>query len=422
MRPDQYSREIAPDGRWSRATADRVAAPERGEALGTLGAGQVDHAGRFAAPAPVETAPDRASAKPDAGGLGGPDGEQIAGGVSGHLEYLSWISRELGVPDPVAEYFGPVVGRWTDMHEQADRWRRAAGLVDDVAVDVASPLGGMDESWTGADAESFRAHIDQFGLATTSLSETMVALAEALDATADGIRALVMDMVEILAHGAESVSEAMVLPLEGEQRARNFLREMQGPVVEMFELVREVLQALVSACEGFEGQNAFSDIEMAHTYPGEDWSFEMPATGGGPAPETAPAGVGGGGAGGGGAGGGGAGVGGGGVGVGGGAGIGGAGGAPSGPAAPVSSGATTGIAAATGGTPPSSVVGGAGGGAGGGGMMGGMMGGGGMGGGAQQNEDKERKKSSRVISDATELFGEPEATVAPVIGADDDLR
>ncbi|AOS65771.1 WXG100 family type VII secretion target [Actinoalloteichus hymeniacidonis] len=439
MRPDQFGQDETAWGPWGSPEAQRVAAPAYSAAptdSPNFEAPGVGDDGNQRSIAPIGIGlnpatpggPSEPGGRPGPGGtgtgIGGPDGEQIAGGASSHLEYLSWISRELGVPDPVQEFFGPVVGRWNDMHEQAERWRKTAELVDEVALDVSGPLGGMDDGWTGKDAESFRTHIDQFGSASTSLSETMVSLAEALDTTADGIRQLVMDMVEVLAHGAESVSEAMVLPLEGEQRAAGYLQEMRGPIVEMYELVREVLQGLVQACEGFEGDTVFADIEMAHTYPGENWSFEMPGVEQGPPPEAIPSAAGGGGAAGGGAGGGGGAVGGGGGGAGGGfgggAGLGGTGG-PSGSSLAAGPGASTGYAVPTTSAPAAATAGVGGTGGAGGGMM--MGGGGGMGGGgAQQSEDKDRKSSSRVVADATQLFGEPEPTVAPVIGADEEQQ
>ncbi|AUS79201.1 hypothetical protein C1701_13465 [Actinoalloteichus sp. AHMU CJ021] len=372
-----------------------------------------------AAPAGAVTASEPAARPPwlpQEGAVGGPDGDRLAGDAAGHLGFLSWISDQLGVPDPVHEYFGPVVGRWSDMHEQAEHWRAAARRVEELSEEVAGPLGGLDEAWTGDDADSFVEHVQEVTRAANAMADTMTAVADALDVTADAIRQLVRDMVEVLAGSADSVSEALTLPVAGEERARDHLATMREPLLELFEAVREVLRALVGLCSGLGGDTVFSDLRMAHVFPEDDWSFDVPSVPGGGGPggvDVAGAGTGGGAPGGGGGAGG----------VpsgGGGPGAGSAGAAPE-SEQPVRAGGTSGVAAA-----PGDAVAGQQGAStgqatqGGRGMGGGaMMGGGMMGGGAQQNQgDQERKNQSRIMSDASELFGEPEATVAPVIGED----
>uniref|UniRef100_UPI00037E5BD4 WXG100 family type VII secretion target n=1 Tax=Actinoalloteichus spitiensis TaxID=252394 RepID=UPI00037E5BD4 len=241
---------------------------------------------------------DRPPWLPEEAAVGGPDGDRLAGDAAGHLGFLSWISDQLGVPDPVHEYFGPVVGRWSDMHEQAEHWRVAARRVEELAEEAAGPLGGLDEAWTGEDADSFVEHVQEVVRAANAMADTMIAVADALDVTADAIRQLVRDMVEVLAGSADSVSEALTVPVAGEERARDHLVTMREPLLELFEAVREVLRALVGLCSGLGGDTVFSDLRMAHVFPEDDWTFDVPSGPGGGAPgavDVAGAGAGGGG-------------------------------------------------------------------------------------------------------------------------------
>ncbi|HEY8372860.1 MAG TPA: WXG100 family type VII secretion target [Pseudonocardiaceae bacterium] len=211
---------------------------------------------------------------------GGPDGERVAGGALAHLEYLSFVARELGVPDPVEEYFGPVVGRWNDMHEQAAAWREAARGIEEIVDDLNRPLGGLDAVWEGADCDAFLEHMRQVGLAGGDLSDAMVVMADALDATADAIRQLVTDLVDVLADSAESVSEALMVPMLGEQRAREHLDEKAQSLREIFEAVREVLEAFAQLCDGIDAGGGFAEVAMEHTFPEQNFTFdiELPET------------------------------------------------------------------------------------------------------------------------------------------------
>ncbi|WP_211305341.1 WXG100 family type VII secretion target, partial [Crossiella equi] len=141
----------------------------------------------------------------------GPDGRAAARGLDSHLNYLSNTARQLGVPDPVEEYFGPVVGQWNDMHAEAARWRAAARTLEDVSGRLTKPLGGLDSVWDGADSDAFLDHMRKVGLAGTGVSDAMVAMADALDATAEGLSQIVRDLVEVLADSAENVSAALVV-------------------------------------------------------------------------------------------------------------------------------------------------------------------------------------------------------------------
>ncbi|GAB3446670.1 WXG100 family type VII secretion target [Actinophytocola sediminis] len=343
---------------------------------------------------------------------GGPDGGEVADGFAGHLDYLSRLARDLGVSDPVEEYFSPVVGRWSDLHAEADRWRLVGDAAQDVTESLNKPLGGLDAAWDGAAADSFIEYMQKFGLAGQDLSDAMLGIADVLDITAEGIREVVMQLATVLGETAESASEAMVMPVQGDERTRQYLDMMRRPTKELFEAVRQILEAFVRLCEGIDGAQAFEQITMAHTFPENNWSFESPAPPEVPKPaepaETSKAEIGGLG-------------GGGGVGAGGG-GFGGGGAAAAGVPAPSGPG---GFTYATEQPPPApkpetgAAAASSGGGGGRGGMGGGMMpmmGGMGMGG---QGTGGDHKSRVRVIADPTEVFGEPQKASAPIIGDDD---
>jgi uncharacterized protein YukE len=358
-------------------------------------------------------------AQPRPGGQpasGGSDGTEIAGRHSSHFDYLSRLARDLGVQDPVEEYFAPVVGRWSDMEAEADRWRQVGDGTVIVTDALNKPLGQLDAAWDGEAATSFIDYMQKIGLAGQDLSDAMLALADVLDTTAEGIREIVQQMGGVLAETAETASQAMVMPVQGDERTRTYLDVMRRPTKELFEAVRQVLEAFVQMCEGIDGSSAFQQIKMAHTVPDENWSFESPKTpetpdGKAPAdPKTGAAksdlaGFGGGSSGAAGFGGGGGGA--------GASGLGGSGMSPGGSSvateqAPALKPETTAAAAAA-----------SDGKATGRGMGGGMMPMAPMMGMGQGQGGGEHKSRTRVVSDPLELFGKPEKASAPVIGDDD---
>ncbi|GGP58249.1 WXG100 family type VII secretion target [Saccharothrix coeruleofusca] len=376
------------------------------------------------------------------------DGRRIAAEVEPELAYLSGVSRRLGVRDLVRDCFTPLVGEWNDLHDEAERWRRAGVAAEQVTRDLTGPLGKLDSAWQGRDADSFVEHMRQVGLAGHDMSDAMHAMAEALELTAEGVRGIVADMARLLADAAEVVSGAAALPLDGDRRVVEALEELRDPVEELHESARDVLEAFLRLCEGVSGADGFAAVRMEHRYPERDWEFTEPGT-------TSPVGV---------------------MGVsaqqdavkgaeepavavaasGGGAAV---GGLPGGAGAP--SGGSPGAAA---GGAAGGAVGGAVGGAGNGveqaerlqpggstavqeprhveaparpaaatqaaghtgGMTGGMVGGMGMvgggvmgaPGGGQQGGDKEHKAKVRVTTTTEDVFGKPKKTVPPVLGED----
>jgi uncharacterized protein YukE len=342
--------------------------------------------------------------------VAGPDGKEIENQIAAQLGYLSKLARHLGIADPVEEYFAPVVGRWSDLHAEADRWRVVGEGAEQVTEALAKPLGKLDAAWDGEAADSFIAYMQKVGLAGNDLSDAMTAMADVLDKTADGIREVVVQLATVMAETAETASDAMALPVQGDDRTREYLDLMRRPSKELFEAVRQILEAFVQLCEGVDGSDAFQGVTMAHTFPEDNWSMPKPA-----APPTVPppgeppdtstdkAGAGGG-AGGGGFGGGGGGVG---------------GGAET--AKPLAAGNFTvaGEQAPRLETPPAAAAAAAneakGGRAGGMPMMPFMpMGAQGAGG------DGDHKSRSRVVGNPQDIFGKPEKASTPVIGTDDD--
>ncbi|MFE9744857.1 WXG100 family type VII secretion target [Saccharothrix saharensis] len=359
----------------------------------------------------------------------GKDGRQIAAEVGPELDYLSGISRRLGVRDLVADYFAPVVGDWNDLHEEAERWRKAGLVAEHVTRDLTKPLGKLDSAWQGKDADSFVEHMQKVGLAGHDMSDAMHAMSEALDQTAEGIRGIVQDMSRVFAEAADTVSGAAALPVDGDRRVVEALDELHDPAKELHESVRDVLEAFLRLCDGVSGSDDFADVKMEHRYPEQNWSYTPPAKPTAPEPaattppaETKPAASGGAGSGsGGGVPGGGGGVPGGGV---PGGGVPGGGGIPGGEAAerlqpggstgvseprPVEPGARPAAAAAAGPSGPPA--------AGGAGMMGaGMMGG--MGAGGQQGGDKDHKAKVQLAGSTEQVFGKPKKSAPPVLGED----
>jgi uncharacterized protein YukE len=338
----------------------------------------------------------------------GPDGKDVENQVVAQLGYLSRLARHLGTADPVEEYFAPVVGRWSDLHAEAERWRLVGEGAGQVTEALTTPLGKLDAAWDGEAAESFITYMQQVGLAGNDLSDAMIAMANVLDTTANGIREIVVQLAGVLADTAETASEAMALPVQGDDRTREYLDLMRRPTKELFESVRQILEAFVRLCEGVDGEQAFEQVAMAHTFPTDNWAapaVTAPPTPAPPVDDSTQSAELAGGAGGGGAGGG----------IGGGAAGGGAPANPLGPGntvageqvARMDAPAAAASGAAAGGTPAK--------GAGGMPMMPMMpMGGQGQGG------DEDHKSRSRVVGDPADIFGKPAKASAPVIGDEDD--
>jgi uncharacterized protein YukE len=347
------------------------------------------------------------------------DGRQIAAEVGPELDYLSRVSRKLGVVDLVHDFFDPLVGDWNDLREEAGRWRKAAKVTEAVTEHIAAPLGGVDARWEGKDADAFLDHMREVGLAGGDMSDAMNAMADALEETADGVRVIVQDMAHVLADVADSVSGTAALPLDGDQRAVRHIEEVKHPVRELHESARQVLEAFLELCDGVSGEaGGFGAVRMEHTYPERNWTYAAPARPEAERPEsakvTAAAGSG-------------AATGGGSGAVGGGGGVGTGGGASVGaPAAateqPMQFGGATGVAEQVpladkgGNAGQAAAAAGGRSGAAPGGMMGGMAPMMGAMGGGQQGGDKEHKPKQRLSGSIDDLLGKPKKAAPKSIG------
>ncbi|MFC0544531.1 WXG100 family type VII secretion target [Kutzneria chonburiensis] len=206
-----------------------------------------------------------------------------------HLDYLSQISRQLGVTDPVEEYYAPLVGKWSALRDEADRWRKAAKAATEVTDTLTKSLGGLDASWQGKDADSFMAYMQGYGLSGHDLADAMNAMADALQQTADGVEHLVDQLGDTLAESADTVSEALSVPVHGEKRATEHLDDQHEPTKQLFESVRDVLEAFTKLCSGVHGGDAFSKITIKHPMPSGNWSYDYaPPASAPPSPPSPP--------------------------------------------------------------------------------------------------------------------------------------
>jgi uncharacterized protein YukE len=199
-----------------------------------------------------------------------PAGEDITAAAEPYLAYLTDLSRQLGVIDPVETYFRPLVGRWADLGTEADRLRQAATVAAEVSARLDGELGRLDAGWEGRDADSFIAYIREVGAAGGDLREALDTLAGALDEMATTLRHVVVDLVEVLVDAAELTSETMLLPSGGARRARAQLQETQDSAKALYETARDVMEAFGRLCEGVDDPDAASrSIEIRHRYPEE---------------------------------------------------------------------------------------------------------------------------------------------------------
>ena len=63
--------------------------------------------------------------------------------VDGHLDYISQLAKQLGLNDPVETYLTPLVGKWSDLHDEAARWRTAATAAENTRVRVFCGIAGL---------------------------------------------------------------------------------------------------------------------------------------------------------------------------------------------------------------------------------------------------------------------------------------
>ncbi|WP_242181293.1 WXG100 family type VII secretion target [Saccharopolyspora soli] len=328
--------------------------------------------------------------------------------VAEHLDYLSRIADELEVAHSIPADLADLVGHHEDLREAAQVWRKGADTAEQAAGDVQGRLGGIDSVWQGADADAFLAHIQEVGLAGNDLVDSMRALADALEHTVDAVQAQLDDLGELVAEAADSVSAALVAPVEGATRARKHLADLAQPARELAGSILDTYRAFTRFCDDLEAGRSTGSVQFDRRMPTQTWDFSAPTAAAPPAAAepagAAPAGAGGGAAG-------------------GAAGVG-AAGASSEPGgdAELAPGGTS-RAAEPSALPPAAAAAAGGGAVAGGAAAAGMSGGmmpmgmmGGMMGGAQQG-GQERRNQSRLKSKPEELFGTPPDAAPAVFGA-----
>ncbi|WP_155548887.1 WXG100 family type VII secretion target [Amycolatopsis camponoti] len=213
--------------------------------------------------APAPAAPVVAFA-PDA------EGDEIAATAEPYLAYLTDVSHQLGLIDPVETYFRPLIGRWGDLGAEAGRLRQAAATAAEVSTRLDDGLGRLDGGWEGRDADAFVAYMREIGAAGGDLQEAFTVLAGSLDELVTTLRHVVVDLTEVLVDAADLISETMTLPSGGAKRARVQLRETQDSAKALYETARDVLEAFDRLCDGVDDPDATArSIEIAHRYPDE---------------------------------------------------------------------------------------------------------------------------------------------------------
>src|SRR3954469_18143717 len=198
------------------------------------------------------------------------EGDEIAATAEPYLAYLTDVSHQLGLIDPVETYFRPLIGRWGDLAAEAGRLRQAAGAAAEVSARLDEGLGRLDGGWEGRDADVFVAYMREIGAAGGDVQEALTVLAGALDELVTTLRHVVVDLVEVLVDAADLIAETMTLPSGGAKRARVQLRETQESAKALYETARDVLEAFDRLCDGVDDPDATArSIEIAHRYPEE---------------------------------------------------------------------------------------------------------------------------------------------------------
>ena len=207
------------------------------------------------------------------------EGDEIAATAEPYLAYLTDVSHQLGLIDPVETYFRPLVGRWGDLGAEAGRLRQAASAAAEVSARLDEGLGRLDGGWEGRDANAFVAYMREIGAAGGDVQEALTVLAGSLDELVTTLRHVVVDLVEVLVDAADLISETMTLPSGGTKRARVQLRETQESAKALYETARDVLEAFDRLCDGVDDPDATArSIEIAHRYPEERFQLHDDAS------------------------------------------------------------------------------------------------------------------------------------------------
>ncbi|MEV6907945.1 WXG100 family type VII secretion target [Amycolatopsis sp. NPDC051071] len=217
----------------------------------------------------------------------GSGGDDLVEAAAPHLAFLTELSGQLGLIDPVETYLAPLAGRWEDLKDEADRLRKAAKTTGTVSAELLEDLGRLDAGWSGKDADAFVAYIGDINVASSDVEEALNTLAGSLDELVLSIRRILTDLVEVLVDTAELTSETAMLPVGGVRRARAQLEETQESAKALFEAARDVIEGFVRLCDGVDDPDAASrSIEIAHRYPQDEFKLHDGSAAAG-APEKA---------------------------------------------------------------------------------------------------------------------------------------
>ncbi|MFI5606034.1 WXG100 family type VII secretion target [Amycolatopsis sp. NPDC051903] len=188
------------------------------------------------------------------------------------LTFVSELARELGVTDPVAVYYRPLVGRWEDLDEEAQRLRTAAKTAGGVSAELAEELGRLDASWSGADADAFVTYLGEIRSASEGVEDALDELAGALDELAGTLRKIVGDATHVLTDAADLLSESAMLPVGGVSRSRAQLRETEQSMRSFYDAAEDVLQEFGRLCDGVDAPaGEQSSITVRRHYPAEQF-------------------------------------------------------------------------------------------------------------------------------------------------------
>ncbi|MEV0065276.1 MULTISPECIES: WXG100 family type VII secretion target [unclassified Amycolatopsis] len=188
------------------------------------------------------------------------------------LTFVSELAGELGVTDPVETYYRPLVGRWAELDEEAQRLRTAAKTAGGVSADLADELGRLDASWSGEDADAFVTYLGEIRSASEGVEDALDELAGALEELAGSLRKIVGDAADVLVDSADLLSESAMLPVGGVSRSRTQLRETGQSVKSLYDAAEDVLQHFAQLCNGVDAPaGEQSSIAVRQHYPQEQF-------------------------------------------------------------------------------------------------------------------------------------------------------
>ncbi|RZQ64092.1 WXG100 family type VII secretion target [Amycolatopsis suaedae] len=184
-----------------------------------------------------------------------------------HLSYLSEAAGQLGVDDPVRTHLLPAMVQWRELRAEATRWRSAAQSAAETATALEATLGKLDAGWDGASADAFVGYVRRIIAAGTDAQEAMSTLADALDEVARGTEQITGTLAEVLLDAAETVSETVLMPVGGEDRARAEIVQASRWAAQLRNSVRDILEEFTRLCDGVGSGGR--DVVMEQRYPAE---------------------------------------------------------------------------------------------------------------------------------------------------------